>query len=160
MALKIDQRPMRQNFGVCLQVPRKALLTKYGCGLVIATATGNSFGYLKLMKRPTRLKFGMRLPRNWVSITDYVCVSLGVDLVLATSIGHHYACQILIYGLIMQKFGIPSPSNWVSIINYMWVWQCGCGDVCGLVLATRTGSCFGYPKLIKGPTRPKLEWLL
>ena len=105
-----------------VQVPRNALFTKYGCGLAKTTATGSCFGYSKLMKRPTRTKFGMRLPRNWVSITDHVCVT-GCSLVQATFIGH-YACQILIYGLIMLKFGIPSPSNRVSIINYMWVWQC------------------------------------
>ena len=32
---------------------------------------------------------------------------------------------------------------------------CGCSSGCGLV-----GSCFGCPKLIKGLTRPKFEWLL
>ena len=32
--------------------------------------------------------------------------------------------------------------------------------MCGLVLATHTGSCFGYLKLIKGPTKPKFEWFL
>ena len=66
-----------------LQLPGKALLTEYGCGLVIATTTGSCFGYLKLIKRPTRIKFGMRLPSNWVSITNhmYVCVN-GLCLLL------------------------------------------------------------------------------
>ena len=32
-----------------------------------------------------------------------------------------------------------------------------CGNVCGLVLATPTGSCLA---VIKEPTRPKFEWLL
>ena len=31
----------------------------------------------------------------------------------------------------------------------------GCVNVCGLVIVTSTVSCFGYQKLIKGPTRPK-----
>ena len=61
------------------------------------------------------MKFRMRLSRNWVSITDHMCVT-GRSLVLATPIGYHYACQILIYGLIMLKFGIPSLSN------QQWVW--------------------------------------
>ena len=130
------------------QIPRKTSLTKCGCGL--ATATGSCFGYSELMKRPTRMKFGMRLPRNWVSIADYVCVT-GCSLILSTPIGHHYVCQILIYGLVLLKFGLPSPSNRVSIINYMWVW---------FDISHMHGSDFGYPKLIKGPTRPKFEWFL
>ena len=53
---------------------------------------------------------------------------------------------------IRLKFGIWSASNRVSIIN-----QCECGNMCGLVLATPTGSCFGCQKLINGQTRQKFE---
>ena len=40
----------------------------------------------------------------------------------------------------------------VSIINI-----CGCGNVCGLVLAAPIESCFGYQKLIKETTKLKFE---
>ena len=52
------------------------------------------------------------------------------------------------------KFGIWSPSDWVKINN---AYECSSG--CGLVLEKPTGSCFGCQKLIKGPARPKFEWL-
>ena len=35
-----------------------------------------------------------------------------------------------------------------------------CANVCGLVLATPTGSSYGCLRLTKGPTMLKFEWLL
>ena len=76
-----------------------------------------------LIKQPTRLKFGMRFPNNWVSITNHMCGQLVLS-------GHYHThrtllcLQKLIYGQISQKFGIWSPSNQVNIINHMCVWRC------------------------------------
>ena len=61
-----------------LQVPEKSLLNTYGCGLVIATPIGSCFVYQELIKPQTRLKFGVRFPSNWISITNHMCVSMGV----------------------------------------------------------------------------------
>ena len=61
-----------------IYISGNALLTIYGCGLAITTPTGSCLDYSMLIKYPTRLKFGMRLPNNWVSITNHMSVSMGV----------------------------------------------------------------------------------
>ena len=48
-----------------------------------------------------------------------------------------------------------SPSNRVSVLI-----ESRCTNGCGYVVTTPTGSCFGYQKLSKGPTRPEFEWLI
>ena len=54
----------------------------------------------------------------------------------------------------MLNYGILSPSNRVSIVNYMWVWQCVLFGI-----SHSTGSCFGYPKQIKGQPRRELVYM-
>ena len=60
-----------RNLACGLQEPRWVLLTTYGCDFVIATPIGSLFfGYQKLIKRPTRLKFGMWSPSNQMNIIN------------------------------------------------------------------------------------------
>ena len=44
-------------------------------------------------ERPTKLKFGMKFPSNWVIVTNHMC--------MCTPIGHHYD-------------GLPKTHSWTN----------------------------------------------
>ena len=96
----------------------------------------------------------MRFPSNRVSIINHMCLCQWVWSVIATLIGCH-ACQKIIDGPNRLKFGME-----VQVTSWALLTICGCGNVCGLVLATSTTSCFGCQKIIKGATRLKFVKLL
>ena len=53
---------------------KQALLTKCGCGLALAAPTGRCFLLLKANQRTNQTEIGMRIPSNWVTITNHMCM--------------------------------------------------------------------------------------
>ena len=100
------------------------------------------FWLTKVIKRPIRPKLGMQSPSNLVTIISnhiwvWFCHSHTQEVVLAIKVPNRLKFILFL-------------SNQVSIINHV-------GVTMGVFVATPTGSCLGFLRLMKGLNRLKFD---